>query len=286
LSDPHGVVREIQEQGMLRKIRLAGRRVRRSLREGSFSEEIKTDRYHAFIAREHPISLESVVLEHARNLTQREHILKFQRKTQLSAVGDLCVKSYAKPKPFTSPYALRSWKGLLTLFFNRIPVADPVAVVVGKDRASILITGLVPGRDLNRVLFHEYPAMAIGGRMELARELGRLLGTLHGLRIYHADLKASNIRVLRDPLRFVLLDTDRVSQGSGLSRQKRLRNLVQINTTIPRHVKKSVRMAFVKAYAGMTGEDPLEIFQDVWDMSRRETIAYRTDEGDRSETWE
>ncbi len=288
LLPPHDwqyIIEEIRRRGMLSRRRLVSRRVSRSLREGSFSQMETTDAYRAFIVREHPVDLRSVIREHSHNLTNRTHILKFQNKTQLSIVQDLCVKSYAKPKPFTPPYALRSWRGLLTLFFNGLPVADPVAVVLGKNRTSVLITKLVPERDLNRVLYHEYPAMPIQEKMEIARELGKLLGTMHGYNIYHADLKASNIKLRKNPISFVLLDTDRVIQGKSLARHKRLRNLAQINNSIPRNVKKSVRMAFIRAYAAVTGDNPKRLFEDVWNLSRNETITYRTDDGERSESW-
>jgi tRNA A-37 threonylcarbamoyl transferase component Bud32 len=285
-GDTELLIQEIRRRGLLARRRLVVRRVDRSLREGSFSEEVKGESYRAYMSREHSVDLDRVIWEHGQNLEDRSHILKYQRKTQVSVVQDLCVKSYAKAKPFTSPYALRSWKGLLTLLFNRIPVAEPVAVVLGKSGMSILVTGLVADRDLNRALFHEYPSMPIKEKMEIARELGKLLAAMHRYNIYHADLKASNIKIRRGPVSFVLLDTDRVTQGKWLSREKRLRNLVQINNSIPRHVKKSVRMAFIHAYAHVTGDDTRELFREVWDLSSRETISYRTDQGDRSESWQ
>lgn len=304
-----GAVEAIRTKGLASRIRLVGRRAERTLREGSFSRHVTGADYEAFVSRKHqglqrldaagwrcadyessvtgsrPLSLDTVLEEHARNLSQGTNVLKLQKKTQLSQVGDLCVKSYARPKPFTSPYALRSWKGLMTLYYNNIPVAEPVAVVLGKDRTSVLITGMVSGQDLNRVLFHEYPAMSLAEKRALARALGGLLGTMHGYGIFHADLKSSNIRVLKDPLSFVLLDTDKVRQGRSLSRKKRIRNMAQINRTIPRHVSQGVRMAFVRAYAKITREDPKALFREVWALSSRGGIAYRTDQGDRSESW-
>lgn len=280
-----GAVEAIRLRGLATRVRLARRRAERTLREGSFSLHVTGADYEAFVSKRRALCLDTVLEEHARNLSRGTNVLKLQKKTQLSQVGDLCVKSYARPKPFTAPYALRSWKGLMTLYYNNIPVAQPVAVVLGKDRRSALITGMAPGRDLNRVLFHEYPAMSLAEKRAMARALGGLLGTMHGYGIYHADLKSSNIRVLRDPLSFVLLDTDRVRQGRSTSPEKRIRNMVQINTTIPRHVSKGVRMAFVQAYAKVMGEDPKALFRKVWALSSRGKIAYRTDQGDRSEPW-
>ncbi len=285
LKDIAGAVETIRLKGLASRIRLVGRRAERTLREGSFSRHVTVAGYEAFVSKRHPLSLDTVLEEHAQNLSLGRNVLKLQKKTQLSQVGDLCVKSYARPKPLTCLYALRSWKGLMTLYYNNIPVAEPVAVVLGKDRRSVLITGMVPGRDLNRVLFHEYPAMSLAEKRALARALGVLLGTMHGYGIFHADLKSSNIRVLKDPLSFVLLDTDKVRQGMSLSRKKRLRNMAQINRTIPRHVSKGVRMAFVQAYAKILGEDPKALFREAWALSSRGGIAYRTDQGDRSEAW-
>jgi len=259
--------------------------IKSTLREGTFVQKIRTDNYWALILKEHHLSLDRVILEHEQNVTNMTNVLKYQKKTQLSKVDRFCVKSYTRPKLFNSPYALRAWKGLMLLLFNGIPVADPVALVVKKDQKSILITEMVEEKDLNRVLYHEYPMMHIKDKLEIARELGKLLGILHKNNIYHADLKSSNIKLLRDPARFILLDTDKVLQVRYLARRKRLKNLMNINTSIPRHVSRGVRMAFVHAYTGITGEDPKAIFLKVWESSMKETIAYRTDTGDRSESW-
>mgnify|MGYP001373344944 CR=1 FL=1 len=285
LNELDVAVRTIQRRGLVTRGRLARRRAERTLREGSFSRHVRTDDYEAFVSKTHPVPLDEVLRVHAENLAQGRNILKYQEKTQLSRVGDLCVKSYAKPKPFTSPYALRSWKGLMTLYYNNIPVADPVAVVLRKDGTSVLVTKMVPERDLNRVMFHEYPSMTPADRRELARSLGRLLGLMHGYGIYHADLKSSNIKVIRDPVSFVLLDTDRVRQGRCLSREKRIRNMAQINNSIPRHVSRGVRMAFLKAYAEVVRDDARTLFREVWALSSKGSIVYRTDQGDRFESW-
>lgn len=279
------IVEAVQNTGLLFRRRLVQRRVNRTLREGSFSQEKKTSAYRAFISRSHDLHLDEVIDRHERNLAEGCNILKYQEKTQLSSVGDLCVKSYARPKPLCPAYGLRSWKGLMTLCFNGIPTAEPVAVVVRKDGTSILITKLIPGRDLNRVLYHDYPLMGARQKLALARELGKLIGRMHMYRIYHADLKTSNIKVAGYPASFVLMDTDKVSQARSLSRRRRIKNMVQINTTVPRHISRSTRMAFIHAYAEFTGDDPRGLFRSVWKASSHMTIAYGTDEGGRSERW-
>ncbi|HQJ09384.1 MAG TPA: lipopolysaccharide kinase InaA family protein, partial [Deltaproteobacteria bacterium] len=108
---------------------------------------------------------------------------------------------------------------------------------------------------------------------------------LHSRDIYHADLKACNIKVETDSLKFYLLDTDRVEQRWALSRGKKLRNLMQINTSIPRMVSRSVRMAFLEAYCSVTGYDARDLYRRIWRLSSASEIVYRCGAGDRIEEW-
>lgn len=262
------------------------RRVRRSLRDGSFSRAVFSPRFRAFVNREHSPDLDEVIACHLAQVSQGVHLYKFQEKTQLSRVGGYCVKSYRKARPPAEPYAVRSWKGSLTLLFNDIPVADPVAVIIFPDRGSMLVTRALDQPDLDRLLSSSgYRHMSLTRKRELAASLGALIGTLHKKGVYHADLKACNIKADADTIRFFLLDTDRVEQMRSIPEAKRLRNLVQLNTSIPLHVSRTMRMAFLKAYCSLTGEDPKDMFRRVWRLSRSGDVIYCTGERDRIERW-
>ena len=275
-QDYNLIAHKIQNRSLMLRRRLVRRRAKRSFRQGSFSDIRITDAYKAVIRRDTPITLDKVIANHQQNILKRTNILKYKVKTQLSIVGSFCVKSYRKPKPLTNPYARRAWKGLMILYFNRIPVADPLALVEFNDKTSLLVTRFIPERNLNRVLYHDYHSMEIKEKMAIARKLGKLLGIMHEYNIYHADLKASNIKILRDPVSFILLDTDKVSQKKFLSRKKRIKNMAQINNSIPRHVSRSVRMAFIHAYTSVFGDAPRDLFRDSWELSSQKVISYRT----------
>lgn len=286
----------ITDQGMLkRKIRSLAqsfrnarvkRWIRRSFREGSFSCTRDNGSYRAMTRRGFELDLDSIINEHLANISTQAGIYKFQEKTQLSRVGDYCVKSYKEPARFTAPYAKRSWKGALTLLFNEIPVADPVALVLFRDRKSMLITRALDQPDLDTFIDLEYDRMSLDDRHRMAKALGSLIGSLHKKKIYHADLKASNIKADLSGPNFYFLDTDRVEQNRSLPRRKRLKNLVQINTSIPLRVSRQDRMAFLEAYCAITGDDPKDMFTRVWKLSSGQEIVYRTLEGDRIERWE
>lgn len=264
----------------------ARRYVRRSLRPGSFSELVQTPEYKAILRRGVIIDLDATIRAHRKNIQEERHVLKCQAKTQVSLVGRWCVKSYQKAPLFTRPYAVRSWKGLLTLFFNALPVPDPVACVVFRDGSSLIITRAIDVPTLDKILFHEYATFPPAIRHGIPEHLGELIGRLHALGIYHADLKACNILADQQKLTFFLTDTDRVRQYPYLSQKRRIKNLLQIHLSIPKHVSRAFRMRFLKGYTKETREDAKVLFSEVWGLSRGMEIVYTTGMGDKFERWD
>lgn len=261
------------------------RRVARSLREGSFSRAFVCPRFRACMNRDHSPDLHGLIAAHRAHLAGGTNLYKVQKKTRLSTTGEYCIKSYAKARLFTTPYAVRSWKGSLTLLFNGVPVAEPAAVIVFQNRESMLVTRDLGQPDLDRFLASGYSLLPLSERRSLAEALGGFVGILHAKGIYHADLKACNIKVCTDPVQFFLLDTDRVEHRRVLSRKKRLKNLVQINTSIPREVSRTARMAFLMSYCALTGDDPGDLFEQVWRLSSGSEVIYRSEAGDVIEQW-
>jgi len=283
--DPAELAQKIRRKSRALRLRYVQRRVKRSLRQGSFTQEQTGDGYRAYVRRGHDLDLDNVLDQHAKNVRQMTHVLKYQEKTQLSCVDDYCVKTYKPARPLCSPYALRSWKGLLTLYFNCVGVAEPVAVGVFENGSSVLVTHMLSHPDLDLFLWEDYPALKLMEKRDIAAAFGRLIGRLHSFNIYHADLKACNIKIDMADLRFYVLDTDRIEQRRSISYAKRLKNLVQINTSIPLHISRSDRMTFLKAYAAHTGDDPRVLFKEVWEGSAGSEILYCTSDGDRKESW-
>ncbi|MEA3224295.1 MAG: lipopolysaccharide kinase InaA family protein [Thermodesulfobacteriota bacterium] len=275
----------IRKTALSNKRRMVKRLIMRLLRQSSFSEEISTDTYRAYIHKGNHIDLDDLISRHRQNILNNTNILKYQAKTQLSIVDNYCVKSYKRPRLLTRPYALRGWKGLLTLYFNNIPVPSPVAIVIFKDRSSVLITKALAQPNIDRVLYHEYAHMDFKQKIDIARALGKLIGHMHTINIYHADLKACNIKLSQPSIDFLFLDTDKVIQSRRLSKRRRLKNLVQLNTSIPTHVSLGVRMAFIKAYSAIIEDNPKDLFRKIWGLSSAQDVVYCTDSGDRVESW-
>jgi len=283
--DCEQLAHEIRRKAFALRLRFVKKRVRRSMGQGSFSQERPGNGYRAFVRSGYALDLDDILDRHGKNIHSRTHVLKYQDKTQLSCVDDYCVKTYKAPRPLCSPYALRSWKGLLTLYFNRLGVAEPVAVGVFEDKTSVLITRMLRHPDLDVFLWQDYPGLPAREKRKIAEVFGELMGSLHSFSIYHADLKACNIKIDADDTRFYFLDTDRIEQGHSISRANRVKNLIQINTSIPVHISRSLRMTFLKAYAARTGDDPRVLFREVWKLSAGREIQFCTSDGDRTEAW-
>lgn len=283
--DTDDLAAEIRTRFLSLRRRYVKKRVRRSLKQGSFSREIIGDTCRAYVRRGHSLDLDDVLAKHRRNIQDNENVLKFQEKTQLSRVGQYCVKTYKRAKFMCSPYALRSWKGLLTLYFNRVGVAEPVAVAFFRDKSSVLITQMLSHPDLDVFLWENYAGLSIKEKSKIAHAFGRMIGSLHSVNIYHADLKACNIKIEKYGMRFYFLDTDRIEQKRSISYAGRLKNLVQINTSIPLHISRSLRMTFLQAYAAYTHDNPKVLFKEVWERSSGREILFRTSGGDRIEAW-
>lgn len=254
-------------------------------RSSSLATAVQEAGFKALVFGQQTLDLNAIAEQHRQNLANRANLLKFQDKTQISIVADYCVKSYRPARPFTRAYALRSWRGLLSLKFNGFNTAEPIAALTYPDRSSLLVTGFIRHRSLDRFVFHDFAALPLAQRYRLSSALGALIGRLHARGLYHADLKACNVMI--DPLdaTYFFIDTDRVECHRQLSLSRRIKNLVQINNSIPRAVTPALRLRFLKSYAEQTGDRANQLFRQIWKESRSKEILYTTDAGDQREFW-
>jgi hypothetical protein len=131
-------------------------------------------------------------------------------------------------------------------------------------------------------------SLANAGGLDLRRaaaSLGRHVGALHALGVYHADLKACNFLVdLADgkAKRFILLDHDRLVFGRTVEARRRRKNLVQLNTSLPRNVSRACRFRFLRAYlrACPYPGGVKALWKAVLEDGRGRPVVYVTDEGD------
>ena len=79
------------------------------------------------------------------------------------------------------------------------------------------------------------------------------LKQLHDSNIYHGDLKANNnimVSELQDAWDFIYIDLDRVSFNKIITLKRKIKNLSQLNASMPKCITYTDRLRFYKIYTG------------------------------------
>ena len=262
-GDQRALIRRIKARSAaMRRLRVR-RWVRRTLRQGSFARKKEAKDYTAFVNRRYALDLDDLIARHRAQGASRSPSRGLQREATETCIDGFRVVSYPRAMPFSKPFAVRAWGGLLTLAFNSIPVPDPVAVVVFKDKHSILITEALREPSLKTFLSQAYAGLDSRQKRELAAALGKDIGNIHASNICPANLTADSITVAQDPLKLTFLAVDQLKQRKTLTQRKRLAQLAKLFASISVPVSRSLRMTFMKAYARMLGDDVREICR-IW----------------------
>ena len=218
----------------------------------------------------------SILEQHEKKIKNgRQTIIKSGPKATLSLLSvtlkgkqqKLCLKNYKFKGclPFLKNIvipsrAFRSLKAAETLQLLGIKTAAPLAVVEKKDglltKESILIM-----EDISEHLgFSEYieenfsPSVShysIRRKRTFIKAFARYLRRLHDKGIFQNDFKTTNIFVEKpfsEEKSFWLIDLDQISFLKKLSSRKKIKNVCQINTSIPWEATLSDRLKFFYFY--------------------------------------
>jgi hypothetical protein len=162
---------------------------------------------------------------------------------------------------FAPSAAMRSLAGALTLLKAGYHTASPVAAVEYR-RHGVLIKSLYFAEEIGGAktvdgFWRENlaPLMGRGAfrrRRAFLRALAYLLRSLHRQRIYHNDLKASNILIRNERAAteglFSLIDLQGLKRCLYVSRRRRIKNLAQLGRTLGRYLTRSEKLFFLRTY--------------------------------------
>jgi serine/threonine protein kinase len=293
-------------QGIARRIarRRQKSRSKRCLKESTLFTVGKRSGFTVFRRREIEADVLMGVLEaHREKARSRgEGLVKYSPKTVVSlvnAVGTngapVCVKEYRYGtilgqlrNSFRKPKGKTAWIAGNLLFTYGICRLKPLAYVERRKlrllRETFYVTESHAGdEEMDRYLIRR-------SHGEAGRELRRFisafatwLGSLHRARIYHRDLKTCNILVREEHngWGFSLVDLEDVRFGTRIGKDRILRNLVQVNCSIPRSVSYGDRVRFLKEYlnANPAALDQRRLIESVLEESRKRGIVYVSPEG-------
>jgi serine/threonine protein kinase len=166
---------------------------------------------------------------------------------------------------FLPSAAMRSLAGALTLLRAEYDTAKPVAAVEYRRR-GVLIKSLYFSEEVRGAktvdtfwrenLVRLRAAEGYRKRRAFLRALAHLLKSLHKQRLYHNDLKASNILIRKEQPAgelFSLIDLQGLKRCLYVSKRRRIKNLAQLGRTLGRFLSHSEKLFFLNEY----GDFPL-----------------------------
>lgn len=164
---------------------------------------------------------------------------------------------------FSASAALRSLSGAAMLLQEGYAVAAPIAAVEHRHRGFLSKSFYLAEEIAEAKTIADYwreDLVSLHGvagqvkRRAVLRALARVFKSLHEKRIYHNDLKASNIlavdRGSASEEMFSLIDLQGLKKCFYVSHRRRIKNLSQINRTLGDQLTRTEKFFFIKAYVG------------------------------------
>ncbi|MEJ2718856.1 MAG: lipopolysaccharide kinase InaA family protein [Deltaproteobacteria bacterium] len=265
-----------------------------------------------------PLALE----EHARLLSETgRSVLKNAPESAVTIVDlpgypAVCVKEFrwrgwlhALKGLFRPTQGVRTFRNGQRLQDAGIATALPLALmrrkILGLVQSEWVVMQVIPGAvELDRyIVMKERASWRTGDKRELARMLGRLIGSMHGSGIFHSDLKTCNILVSEgnsptmpevdnthgSRVSFALLDYDEVVFARTVPEARKIKNLVQMFLSTPVAIAAADRLRFLREYArhaGINKKQRRTMARKILNSSRGKHILYVGFEGDVIEAWE
>jgi serine/threonine protein kinase len=159
---------------------------------------------------------------------------------------------------FTRSGAFRSLQGAAILQNGGFATAKPIAALEsrrwGVITKSFYLSEEIAGGKTADTYWREDLTIAQPQRFRNRRRfisgLALTFRTLHRRGVYHNDLKDANIIVIpeRNGQMFYLLDLEGTRRYSDLNRRRKIKNIVQLNHTLGRLLRRTEKMYFLKVY--------------------------------------
>jgi tRNA A-37 threonylcarbamoyl transferase component Bud32 len=164
---------------------------------------------------------------------------------------------------FQSSGAVRSLNGAAILAASGLRTARPLAAVESRTwgmlNRSFFFSEEIGGAKTADSYWHDelVPVKDKEGvrkRKQFLRGIGELFRSLHEQAVYHNDLKDANILVHSDASggleHFYLLDLEGIRRYRKLNRRRQIKNLVQLNRTLGKYLRRVDKVRFLEAYLG------------------------------------
>ena len=184
--------------------------------------------------------------------------------THVISHQDVCIKRHRRRR-FHVDRCLISWKMSRALEVRGIAVPRSLGYLVIDNFSCFIAELLVDKCDLNTYL------SALSDQQVKRRALEKLaqwLRTFHDTDVWQRDFKSSNILCQNGKYYMVDLDGVRIRR---LSRQKKIYNLSQLNSSLSNAITIKDRLRFYHYYSadfGQTRQQRRSVYRKVWDITK------------------
>ncbi len=260
------------------KNRLWHSRTSKCLKNNDVFKITTHNEYAINMRREYDVNtLVALINKHTMSLNERlDNVIKTSSKIGITClpVSDettksVCIKEYKYPShlkrflyAFHNSLGRKAWfaaHGLLTL---NIKTPKPIALFEEKrpfiiKKSFIIMDDISNCSPCNKYVAEKFknPNGKINRRMKknFIFHLALSFRQLHDSDVYHADLKANNIMIMesQDSWDFSYLDLDRVRFNKKITIKEMVKNLSQLNASIPNCITYTDRLRFYQIYSGM-----------------------------------
>jgi serine/threonine protein kinase len=191
-------------------------------------------------------------------------LIKNSSRTKISIFENrgikICVKQFCYPslwsrlkENFRYSKGIKSWINGNDLRAKGISSIKPMALIERRNRLGLIESFFImeapeKGEELGRYILKGFKD--VRRKIIFIKSFAKWLSDLHQKNIYHKDMKASNILILEKECSwdFLLIDMEDFEMGKSITEKKLLKNLIQLNTSIPNNIKTTDRFRFFYNY--------------------------------------
>ena len=211
----------------------------------------------------------------------------------------ICVKEFRYPywfdrlkENFRASKGFRAWIAGNSLKIRNVPSLGVMAYVerrygFGIRESFLLMEASEKGQEMDRYLFKGF--QTVQRKRLFIKSFAQWFSRLHQREIFHGDMKACNILVSEEgeDWRFQLLDLEDVRLDHKVNGGDVFRNLLQLNTSIPKGITHTDRMRFYKEYCGLYPfiQDKKRFLSKLIQKSKERGVVYVTPQGVVEEKW-
>lgn len=241
-------------------------RTKRCLKESTDFTITKNNHIIVYHRKEFGIDLISKLLKNHLEISSKEQtrLVKKDKKSLISCLKDGETSIYIKQFCYPSlrdklsgflffSKGMRAWVGGNGLRVRGISSITPLGLLVKKHWGLIkedflFMEEIKDGLEMDRYISNHLNSLLLKRRF--IKEFAHWLSILHQKKIYHKDMKACNIIVTENKGNwdFYLLDLEDVRLKEDVNEKRLLKNLIQLNTSIPEIISERDRLRFFKEY--------------------------------------